>query len=319
MKSSSHLFARPRMDLDGMTLIEINAHKSPVSVSLPSSAESLPSASDYGKAAFGFFQPHRNETQNESTQADFSVMPNEFGYADMAGYTPWAGFLSADAHYLSGFEFFPENPGYERSEFHIVGDNSWKIEQASLCYIGQHLNISGLDSSIHDLHSKDVSNYDALRIAISGLDFGDVVIADVAKLAVDIMCKTSGFSQYIYGVGANRDMEKVFQWRLSPSIRNRLLVPEPFKPTPLQYMRNCNYPLAIDFVNWPSIRDQLIFKAGSYDIDQVVADIVANTVIEIPERRVAINIHDTFFTKIFSLTAAAAHSTEYAPGVLRGN
>lgn len=306
-------FERPQIDLDGMTLIEVNAHQSPKPASSASSYDPLLPISDHGERAHGLFQPHKDDTQDQSMLAQSSLLLDSSCYTDSTGYTPWTGFPSTDAHYLSGFEFVPEEPGYESPQFHLVGDNSWKIEEACLCYIGQHFNISGLEPSLHDLHRKDVSHYDALRTAIPSLDIGDSIVADVARLAVDIMCKTSGFSRYIYGVGANRDMEKVFQWRLSPSMRNRLLIPEPFQLTPLQYMRKCNYPVAIDFVNWPSIRDQLIFKAGTYDCDQVIADIVANTVIEIPERRVAINIHDTFFTKIFSLTAAADHSARYAP------
>jgi len=70
---------------------------------------------------------------------------------------------------------------------------------------------------------------------------------------------------------------------------------EPFRPTPLQY-RTTDYPIAIDFINWPSVRNQLIIELGSYDLDQVVADIVSDTV---PEMRAAINIHDMFFARVF--------------------
>jgi hypothetical protein len=52
---------------------------------------------------------------------------------------------------------------------------------------------------------------------------------------------------------------------------------------------------------------KLIFKLGTYDLDRVIADIVANTVIEIPEMNAAINIHDRFFTKIFSKTTSGAY------------
>jgi len=238
---------------------------------------------------------------------DLSI--DQLDYVDSVGSTAWNDFPLADSHYLSTYEFVREDRRCGGQKFFVVGENNWRIEEACLCYLARHYNIRGLEPSM-DGPRRYISHYDALRTAISGLDFDDGVVADVAKLAVDILCKTSGFSAYIYGVGANKDMEKVFRWRLSPSARNRLLIPEPFQPTPLQYMRNCDYSVAIEFVNWPSIRDQLIFRAGTYDLDTVVADIVANTVIEIPERRVAINIHDTFFTKIFARTALTYSASE---------
>jgi hypothetical protein len=94
-------------------------------------------------------------------------------------------------------------------------------------------------------------------------------------------------------------MEMVMRWRMYPTPATRNAIPEPFRPTPLQYI-SPKYTLLIDFVNWPSIRDQLILQAGNYDLDQIIKDIVRNTVVEVPELSMALNVHDFFSTKIIS-------------------
>jgi len=213
----------------------------------------------------------------------------------------WGPF-SIQPDLLSQVHFAPETFAHKPSRHTIVGQNSWKIEQACIWYLSERLRVRDQEVS-PGTHREDRSCYNTARVAISKFGADCKLVSDVAKLAVNVLCRTSGFAEYIYGVGANDPMEQLFQWRLAPSMQTRLAIMEPFQPTPLQYMTT-DYPIVIDFINWPSIRDQLIFKLGSYDLDQVVADIVANTVIEIPEMRVAINIHDTFFTRVFSNTAA---------------
>jgi hypothetical protein len=91
-------------------------------------------------------------------------------------------------------------------------------------------------------------------------------------------------------------------------VRNRANIQEPFCPTQLQLM-NTNYAVSIDFLNWPSIRDQCIFKRGEVDVTALVEDIIANTVVEIPEFRAAINVHDAFITR--ALRQAAGFSSGY--------
>ncbi|KAF2802837.1 uncharacterized protein BDZ99DRAFT_468777, partial [Mytilinidion resinicola] len=114
-------------------------------------------------------------------------------------------------------------------------------------------------------------------------------------------------SPYVYGTGANEVMEKVFRWRCTPSLQNRRAIPEPFRPTTLQTM-SMNHPNIIDFINWGCIRDQLIYKHGTYDMEQMFTDLLLNTVIEIPQFQVSINILDTFIQIVFSTTAAASFS-----------
>lgn len=84
-------------------------------------------------------------------------------------------------------------------------------------------------------------------------------------------------------------------WRLATAAR--ALVPCPFRPTPLQC--SVNMPnLAIDFVNWPEIRDQMLLAGTSIELDAVYRDLVLNTVIEIPEKQVAVNVYRQFHTSI---------------------
>jgi len=64
---------------------------------------------------------------------------------------------------------------------------------------------------------KDRSCYNPTRVAISKFGADYKLISDVAKLAVKLMCRMSGFTEYVYGVGANDPMEQFFQWRLGPS------------------------------------------------------------------------------------------------------
>lgn len=313
MEGSRLPIIHSQIDLDGMTLIETDTDKFPAFSSSEAPTTSVPPTFDPDSrtpTVGSSFQLRTVEAHDENIQDPFSLSNYELCYANSTATGTWSDFPATDVHYLSQFEFVPEEPRYEGPKFHVARENSWKIEKACLRYLARHYNIRGLEPASHN-NRRDISQYGGLRAAIAALDCNDVVVEDVAKLAVNILCKTSGFGQYIYGVGAYKDMEKVFRWRLSPSTRNRQLISEPFQPTSLQYMGHCNYDASIDFINWASIRDQLIYKAGTYDLNQVVADIVANTVIEIPERRVAINIHDTFFTKIFARTAATC-STRYS-------
>jgi hypothetical protein len=49
--------------------------------------------------------------------------------------------------------------------------------------------------------------------------------------------------------GAASAMESVMRWRLTLTYASRASVPEPFRPTPLQYSTN-DYPHVLDFINW---------------------------------------------------------------------
>ena len=144
------------------------------------------------------------------------------------------------------------------------------------------------------------------------------VVADLAEIAVRLMCSLSGMSEYVYGVvspthtqalriiilsntlvakGASEVMEYVLRWRISPTVANRLAIPEPFRPTPLQYSKT-NYSLSIDMINWPTLRDQLILYSDESNIDEIVYDVVLNTVIEIPQMQISLNVLDLFQSRI---------------------
>lgn len=92
-------------------------------------------------------------------------------------------------------------------------------------------------------------------------------------------------------------MFHIMRWRLSPTPANYMAIPVPYRPTFLQCNMS-NYALTIDFIAWPTIRDQLIQHTQTCDIDQIIRDIVFHTVFELPEKEVAINVLDFFQSKI---------------------
>lgn len=71
----------------------------------------------------------------------------------------------------------------------------------------------------------------------------------------------------------------------------RLAIPEPFRATPLQYS-SLDYPVIIDFITWPSIRDQMILHQSTLDIDKLCRDLTVETVIEIPHWQVSLCVYD---------------------------
>ena len=89
------------------------------------------------------------------------------------------------------------------------------------------------------------------------------------------------------------------RWRLSPTLANRLAIPEPHRPTPLQFKTN-RYPMSIDLVHWPSLRDQLILDFGSdgQNLDQQINDIFIYSVIDVPQFNVSMNAYDVFLTRL---------------------
>jgi hypothetical protein len=209
---------------------------------------------------------------------------------------------------FSNVHFFTQTEQNSSPPFFNMVNETWKIEEACLWYLAQKLGITGINTS-HDSPPHERSKYASLRASIARVDTSTSgIVADVAKVGVELMCHRSGFSEYVYGLGADATMEKVFHFRLSNNVRNRANIQEPFCPTQLQLM-NTNYPVSIDFLNWPSIRDQCIFKRGEVDVTALVEDIIANTVVEIPEFRAAINVHDAFITRV--LRQAAGFGSGY--------
>lgn len=81
------------------------------------------------------------------------------------------------------------------------------------------------------------------------------------------------------------------QWRLCSNMVTRSAIPEPFRATPLQYS-SLDYPVIIDFITWPSIRDQMILHRSTLDIDKLCRDLTVETVIEIPHRQVSVCVYD---------------------------
>ncbi|KAM0293193.1 hypothetical protein ACHAPM_011644 [Fusarium culmorum] len=121
----------------------------------------------------------------------------------------------------------------------------------------------------------------------------DLITKQVAVATVNIVGTCSGLHQYLYGVNVAAYMERAVYWRLTGARRS--LVPEPFRPTPLQCsMLSTPIGPVIDFLYWPEIRDQLILAGESVDKDAFLRDLLLNTVIEVPEHNLAVNIMSQF-------------------------
>lgn len=99
--------------------------------------------------------------------------------------------------------------------------------------------------------------------------------------------------------GINGTMESILKWRLSPTLANRIAILEPHQPTQLQHSVAA-YPLSIDLVCWPSIRDQLISLLGrqAIDLEEILKDLFVSTVIEQPGFAASANPYDIFLTHI---------------------
>lgn len=70
-----------------------------------------------------------------------------------------------------------------------------------------------------------------------------------------------------------------------------MAIPEPFRPTPLQDA-STSHPIIIDFITWPSIRDQMILHQDSLDLDLLCQELTLHAVIEIPEKEIAVGVYD---------------------------
>jgi hypothetical protein len=115
-------------------------------------------------------------------------------------------------------------------------------------------------------------------------------------------------------------MESILKWRLSPTLANRIAILEPHQPTQLQHSTS-NYPLSIDLVCWPSIRDQLIFLLGNQaiDLEEILEDLFVSTVIEQPELGASANPYDIFLTHILPAIRSEEKSHEIEDDGTREN
>jgi hypothetical protein len=78
---------------------------------------------------------------------------------------------------------------------------------------------------------------------------------------------------------------------------DRLVIPDPFRLTPLQL--NSDVPICTECLNWPSIWDQLVLlQMDDGDLALLMRDIVMNIVIDFPSWNASVNIYDLFHNKI---------------------
>ncbi|KAF3011723.1 hypothetical protein E8E14_010072 [Neopestalotiopsis sp. 37M] len=123
------------------------------------------------------------------------------------------------------------------------------------------------------------------------------MVNEIASTAVEVIGSLAGLNTYIYGVRFASFMEQVLRWRLTNNAEVRMAIAEPFRPTTLQD-KTRTHPIVIDFINWPSIRDQMILLSHKIDLDGMCRDLVLNTVVDIPHRRIAVRVHDILFQHV---------------------
>jgi hypothetical protein len=231
-----------------------------------------------------------------------ATIPNTAFFSDAIDSTGWCDLSLYQDSFPATFPptFSPggENVRIASLRNNLITTNAWKVEEPCLWYLSQAIDLR-YNMPSPGTRQDSRQSYDSVRAAIAALDFDGGIVCDVAKVGLDIILMYSGCKHYVYGVGAHGAMEKILRWRLSPSEHNYCAIPEPFRPTAVQ-LRTIDYSMAIDIIPWPTIRDQLIMKAGWYDHDRTIKDLSMNAVIEIPTLGVAISIHETFFSQVLS-------------------
>ncbi|UPL00932.1 hypothetical protein LCI18_011866 [Fusarium solani-melongenae] len=117
----------------------------------------------------------------------------------------------------------------------------------------------------------------------------------LVRVAIEFGTRCMGLGSYVYGVNGARYMEKVLSWRLGLEPKDK--VPAPFRPTPLQSREPTHF-WGLDLFNWPELRDQLVLDHELVDLDTLTKDLVLNSVVEQPQRGVAVNVLDIFENQI---------------------
>ncbi|OCK85512.1 hypothetical protein K432DRAFT_421768 [Lepidopterella palustris CBS 459.81] len=128
---------------------------------------------------------------------------------------------------------------------------------------------------------------------LDGLNAGGL-ITNLAATASYFLGVLGGLEAFMFGTNAGKVCETIIRWRMMPTAANCLAIPEPFKPTHLQRQLP-NHPLVFDFIMWPTVRDHLILHSHQFNSDDMIADILLNTVIDVPERDVAVNVYDLYY------------------------
>ncbi|KAI1628442.1 hypothetical protein EDD37DRAFT_670344 [Exophiala viscosa] len=220
-------------------------------------------------------------------------------------------------HVVPQWQFVPDSDELTQRSFTLHTTDYWTVEEACMRYLAQLIDTNlphstlGFVRGLGPLHS-DPAKWNPLRLHIGRSALAGDVIDNLVRIGTELISKSSGLAHYIYGVGVNDYMEKILRWRISPTPQNRQAIPEPFCPTPLQLASRNTYCAVIDTLTWPSIRDQLIEQAGTYDLASIVSDIVEHTVIEVAGLGGAISVHDTFCSHIFAQNANSAEIDEPA-------
>jgi hypothetical protein len=53
-----------------------------------------------------------------------------------------------------------------------------------------------------------------------------------------------------------------------------------------------DHPIIIDFIMWPSVRDQMILRKEELDLDTLASDLTLHAVVDVPEKGISIGVYD---------------------------
>ncbi|KAF2500959.1 hypothetical protein BU16DRAFT_186544 [Lophium mytilinum] len=114
--------------------------------------------------------------------------------------------------------------------------------------------------------------------------------------AVRVLFSWTHCGEYALCIGQGKLHESIVRWRLEPTAANRQAILEPFRPSDLQsvVINTTRYSPWLDYIPWPELRDQVLFRKDTIDPGDVLQDILENAVLELPHLGVAVLMFSLF-------------------------
>jgi Domain of unknown function (DUF3425) len=142
--------------------------------------------------------------------------------------------------------------------------------------------------------------------------------AELCRIALRVV-RGLGIGGGAFGWVPSFVTERVYRWRICPTRYHRHAIPPPYLPTPIQHLAINSpdpYPHAIDFLPWPTLRDQLIIYSGCYDTQLLVRDTVMNLVREVPSLKIALPVFGVWRGLVDTVGLSGRYASEGGSGVV---
>ncbi|KAF2814666.1 uncharacterized protein BDZ99DRAFT_181925 [Mytilinidion resinicola] len=168
--------------------------------------------------------------------------------------------------------------------------------------------------SISSKSSSVMENFEqVLSIYISQMQqLTEALWKSLLAAAVRVLFSWTQLEEYAQCIGQGRLHESIVRWRLEPTSANREAIRRPFRPTDLQSIVICTtrYSPWLDFIPWPELRDQVLFRKDTIDAGDVLQDILENVVIELPHLGVAVFMRALFLETRKKIVTADFHDRQ---------